>query len=125
MSTLNTDMRANNQIQYDSLRTVIRDFRESITQSNHAAQPMTEEEFSQFVSYLRQRVFTNTSLLRQTENNNVQEILQEILQHRRDQTEYLKRITEILSNLTEPRTIIKLSLAFAFVWAINKFLQHK
>jgi hypothetical protein len=125
MSTLNMDTFVNNRIQYDSLTAVIRDFRESINQSNRDAQPMTEEEFSQFVNYVRRRIFTNTSPLPQTENNNSREILEKILQESRNQTEFLRRITDILSNITETRTVIKLSLAFVFVWTINKFLQNK
>ncbi len=125
MSTLNMDTSVNNRIQYDSLTAVIRDFRESINQSNRDAQPMTEEEFSQFVNYIRRRIFTNTSPLPQTENNNSREILEKILQESRNQTEFLRRITDILSNITETRTVIKLSLAFVFVWTINKFLQNK
>jgi hemerythrin-like domain-containing protein len=125
MSTLNMDTSVDNRIQHDSLTAVIRDFRESINQSNRDAQPMTEEEFSQFVNYIRRRIFTNTSPLPQTENNNSREILETILQESRNQTEFLRRITDILSNITETRTVIKLSLAFVFVWTINKFLQNK
>jgi glutamyl-tRNA reductase len=125
MSTLTLDTSVNNRIQYDSLTAVIRDFRESINQSNHDAQPMTEEEFSQFVNYIRRRVFINTSSLSQTGNNNSQEILEQILQHSRNQAESLRRITDILSNITETKTLIKLSLAFVFVWTMNKFLNNK
>jgi phosphoenolpyruvate carboxylase len=114
-----------NQVSYDSLRAVISDFRESINQRNHDAQSMTEEEFPQFVNYIRQRIFTNTSPLPHTGNNNSQEILQEILRHSQNQTEFLRRITDILSNLTETKTIIKLSLAFAFVWSMNTFFKNK
>ncbi len=124
MNSLSTDPSVNNQNQYDSLRAVIRDFRESINQSNQDAQPMTEEEFSQFVNYIRRRVFNNTSELPQTENNHSRQILEEILLHSQNQTEFLRRITEILSDITETRTIIKLSLVFAFVWSINKFLRQ-
>ncbi|CAF3801924.1 unnamed protein product [Rotaria sp. Silwood1] len=125
MSTSTTITSANNRVHYDCLRAVIRDFRESIQQNNHDTQSMTEEEFSQFVNYIRQRVFTNTSSLSQTETNNTREILQELLRHSQNQTEFMRRITEILSSLTETRMIIKLSLAFAFVWTLNKFLTHK
>ncbi len=124
MNSLSTDPSVNNQNQYDSLRAVIRDFRESINQSNQDAQPMTEEEFSQFVNYIRRRVFNNTSELPQTGNNHSRQILEEILLHSQNQTEFLRRITEILSSVTETRTIIKLSLVFAFVWSINKFLRQ-
>jgi len=124
MNSLSTDPSVNNQNQYDSLRAVIRDFRESINQSNQDAQPMTEEEFSQFVNYIRRRVFNNTSELPQTGNNHSRQILEEILLHSQNQTEFLRRITEILSSVTETRTIIKLSLVFAFVWSINKFLRE-
>ncbi len=123
ISTLTTDISANNQNQYDSLTAVIRDFRESINQSNRHAQSMTEEEFSEFVNYIHQRVFPAISPLPQTDNNNSREILEEILQHSRNQTEFLRRITDILSNITETRTVIKLSLAFVFAWTINKFLR--
>lgn len=125
MSIFTTDTSVNNRIQYESLTAVIRDFRESINQSNHDAQPMTEEEFSQFVNYIRRRVLTNTPRLPQTENNNFREILEQILQHSQNQTEFLRRITDILSNITETRTVIKLSLAFVFVWTINKLLKNK
>jgi hypothetical protein len=119
------DTSVNNRFQYDSLTAVIRDFRESINQSNRDAQPMTEEEFSQFVNYIRRQIFTNTSPLPQTENNYSQEILEQILQESRNQTEFLRRITDILSNITETRTVIKLSLVFVFVWTINKFFPNK
>jgi hypothetical protein len=121
ISTLTTD----NQIQLNPLRAVIREYRESINQTYHDAQPMAEEEFPQFINYIRQRLFTNTVPLRQTENDNTREILQQILQQSRNQTEFLRRITEILSNLTEPRTIVKLSLAFVLLCTINKFFKHK
>ena len=124
MSSLSTDLSFNHQSQQDSLRTVIRDFRESINQSNQDAQPMSEEEFTQFVTYIRQRVFNNPPSSPHTENNRSREILDEILQNSRNQTEFLRRITEMLSSITETRTIIKLSLAFAFVWAINRFLRE-
>jgi len=125
MSTLTMDTAVNNRIQYDSLTAVIRNFRESINQSNHDAQPMTEEEFSQFVNYIRRRVFINTPSLPQTGNSNSQEILEQILQHSRNQAESLRRINDILSNITETKTLIKLSLAFVFVWTMNKFLNNK
>ncbi len=123
ISTLTTDMSTNNRNQYDSLTAVIRAFRESINQSNRNAQPMTEEEFSEFVNYIHQQVFPNTSPLPPTVTNNSREILEEILQNSRNQTEFLRRITEILSEITETRTIIKLCLVFLFVWAINQFLK--
>lgn len=124
MSSWSTDLSLSTQSQHDSLRAVIRDFRESINHSNQTAQPMTEEEFSQFVNYIRRRIFNDTSPLLQTEINHSRQILEEILQHSQNQTEFLRRITEILSSITETRTIIKLSLVFAFVWSINKFLRQ-
>lgn len=105
-----------NHGQHDALRTVIREFRESINRSNHDAQSMNEEEFSQFVDYIRRRVSIDRTTSR--------EILEELLHHSRNQTEYLRRITEILSSITETRTIIKLSLAVALFWTFNKFLNH-
>jgi glutamyl-tRNA reductase len=120
ISTLTTD----NQIQLNPLRAVIREYRESINQTYHDAQPMVEEEFPQFINYIRQRLFTNTLPIRQTENDNTREMLQEILQQSRNQTEFLRRITEMLSNLTEPRTIVKLSLAFVLLCTVNKFFKH-
>ena len=124
LTTLTTDTPTSNQIQHDSLRAVIREFRESISQTYHDAQPMAEDEFPQFVNYIRQRLFTNTSPLPLIGNNNTREILQEIQQHSQNQTEFLRRITEILSNLTETRTVIKLSLAFVLLCTINKFFKH-
>ena len=124
-ATVLTNSAMSSQASYDSLRIVVSDFRESINQRNQDTQSMTEEEFSQFVNYIRQRIFNNTSPSPRTGNNNSQEILQEILHHTRDQTEFLRRITDILSNLTETKTIIKLSLAFAFVWSMNTFFKHK
>jgi glutamyl-tRNA reductase len=121
ISTLTTD----NQIQLNPLRAVIREYRESINQTYHDAQPMVEEEFPQFINYIRQRLFTNTLPIRQTENDNTREMLQEILQQSRNQTEFLRRITEMLSNLTEPRTIVKLSLAFVLLCTVNKFFKHQ
>ena len=55
----------NNHGQHDALRTVIREFRESINRSNHDAQSMNEEEFSQFVDYIRRRVSIDTTTLRE------------------------------------------------------------
>ena len=107
-----------NHGQHDALRTVIREFRESINQSNHDAQSMNEAEFLQFVDYIRRRVSIDTT------TTTSREILEELLHHSRDQTEYLRRITEILSGITETRTIIKLSLAVALFWTFNKFLNH-
>ncbi|UJR11557.1 hypothetical protein I4U23_015737 [Adineta vaga] len=120
-----TDTSADEQISPDALRVIIREFRESGNRIYNDAQPMTEEEFPQFINYLRQRVFTNNLQLPSTENNNSQETLHEILLHSRNQTELLQRITDILSNLTETRTIIKLSSFFVLLCTISKFLQRK
>ena len=125
MSTLQMDVPINNQTQSDALRTVIHDFRESINHSNHNAQPMTEEEFSQFISYIRGRVFPQNSSSLQASNQNSREILVELLRQSQNQTEFLRRITDALSNIRETGLIIKLSIVFAFVWTMNKFLNQK
>ncbi|CAF1240491.1 unnamed protein product [Adineta ricciae] len=121
---LSTDIFTDGLISHESLRTVIREFKESINQIYNDAQPITEEEFPQFVDYIRQHVFPNELQSSSTGHNNSQQILREILLHSRTQTEYLRRITEILSNLTETRTVIKLSLAVVLLYTINKFFQH-
>ena len=120
-----TDISINGQVSHESLRTVIREFKESINQIYNDAQPMTEEEFPQFVDYIRQHVFPNELQSSSTEYNNSQQILREILLHSRTQTECLRQITEILSTLTETRTVIKLSLAVVLLYTINKFFQHR
>ncbi|CAF1240606.1 unnamed protein product [Adineta ricciae] len=120
-----TGVSTNGQISHESLRIVIREFKESINQIYNDAQPITEEEFPQFVDYIRQHVFSNEFQSSSTGHNNSQQILREILLHSRTQTECLRRITEILSNLTETRTVIKLSLAVVLLYTINKFFQHR
>ncbi|CAF1687390.1 unnamed protein product [Adineta ricciae] len=120
-----TGVSTNGQISHESLRIVIREFKESINQIYNDAQPITEEEFPQFVDYIRQHVFSNEFQSSSTGHNHSQQILREILLHSRTQTECLRRITEILSNLTETRTVIKLSLAVVLLYTINKFFQHR
>lgn len=122
MTSVTSDINVNNHFQYDALRMVVREFRESINRSNHDAQPMNEEEFTHFVDYIRRRVSIDTT---NTTTTNSQEILQEILHHTQNQTEFLRRITETLSSITETRTIIKLSLAVALLWTFNKFLNRQ
>lgn len=109
----------------DSVRDVVREFRDSITRSNHDAQSLNEEEFSQLMNYIRRRISidSNTSVTHH-EPNRTREILEELLQHSRTQTEFLRQITEILSSMTDRRAIIKLSLAVAVIWTFNKFLNR-
>ena len=116
----------NSSSQYDSVRSVIRDFRESINQSNNDGQSMSEEEFRQLVDYIRRRVSIDSDPTgSHQEQNTSREILEEIRRHSRTQTEFLRQITEILSSVTETRTIVKLSLAFALFWTFNKFLNRQ
>ena len=84
---------------------MIRDFRESINQSNHDAQSMSEEEFRQLVDYIRRRASIDSDPTGpHQEQNTSQEILEEVL----------RQIIELLSSVTETRTTIKFSLALHF-----------
>ena len=98
---------------------------------------LTKEELTQLVHYVRERLFKetlsaseNSQSDHQQRNRNEDLLVRSLFEQSRTQTELLQRMTEILSQPIDFKTIIKLALVFLFVWTvkthiIDVYIKHK
>ncbi|CAF3842773.1 unnamed protein product [Rotaria sp. Silwood1] len=115
-----------NEITPTHLNTIISDCQELFGMSDNDLQALTKDELIQRITRLRQQHFSDTTSLRKPSNNNShqqevinnQQILQELLIQSRNQTEFLKNINRVLTNLISPSTIAKLSLFIMFLYTL-------
>ncbi|CAF3630830.1 unnamed protein product [Rotaria socialis] len=115
-----------------ALQTIVREFKRRVDQTYNDSEPITDAEVPELVRFVREQILHNNPSSSTIDNSSSQEqrindqlTLRELLHHPRNQTELLKKIVEILSTMTEPRTIIKLSLAFMFIWTIRGYFKHR
>jgi Fe2+ transport system protein B len=116
----------NNQIMREQFNASIREYKESINKRDHDLHLLEKEELCELIVRLRERLFNDTlstsdiddSNCEQRNQNNDQ-ILRDLFEQSRNQTELLEKMTEIFSKPINFKTIIKLSLAFIFIWTVK------
>ncbi len=133
----NRNLQAYNQRKREEFDTLIREFKESINKSDDDLQSLTKEELCQLVTHMRERLFSETlSTSGNNDNTPVQQnrttdpTIRNLFEQSQNQTELLRRITEMLSNPIDSKTIIKLALVVLFIWTlkthiIDAYIKHK
>lgn len=79
---------------------------------------LTKEELTQLVHYIRERLFKETRTTSERSRND-DSLIRSLFEQSRTQTELLQRMTEILSQPIDFKTMIKLALVFLFVWTVK------
>jgi hypothetical protein len=84
---------------------------------------LKKEELYELIKRLQEQFFNGVLSTFDNNNKNCEQknldncqVLRELFEQSRNQTELLRNITEILSKLSVIKTIIKLSLTFLFMW---------
>jgi hypothetical protein len=116
------NIQMNNEIMREKFNTIIREYKESINKNNQDLHSLDKEELCELIIRLRERLFNDTlssSVNNNRRNLNNDKILRDLFEQSQNQTELWKKITEILSKPIDFKTIIKLSLAFMFVWTVK------
>ncbi len=133
----NRNLQAYNQKKREQFDTLIREFKESINKSDDDLQSLTKEELCQLVNHIRERLFNdilstsdNNDNTRVQQNRTTVPTIRTLFEESQSQTELLRKITEILSNPIDSKTIIKLALVVLFIWTlkthiIDAYIKHK
>jgi uncharacterized membrane protein len=133
----NRNLEVYNQKKREQLNTLIREFKESINENDDDLQSLAKEELCQLVNHIRERLFNDTLSTSNTDDRNrVQQnrrtdpMIRNLFEQSQNQTELLRKITEILSNPIDSKTIIKLALVVLFIWTfkthiIDAYIKHK
>jgi hypothetical protein len=116
----------------EKFNTIIREYKESINKSDQDLDLLDKEELCKLIIRLKEELFIDTLSTSNSEQRNLNnnKILRDLFEQSQTQTELLKKIVEILSKPIDFKTVIKLSLAFIFVWTvkthiIDAYLKHK
>lgn len=97
---------------------IIREYKESINKNDQDLNLLDKDELCELIVRLREQLFSST--LSTTDRNlSNDKILRDLFEQSRTQTELLEKITQNLSNPIDCKTIIKLSMAFMFVWTVK------
>ena len=98
---------------------------------------LDKDELCELIYHLRNRLFNDTlstpdsvNMVCEEQNHHNDQILRHLFEQSQNQTALLAKITNILSQPTDLKTIVKLSLAVLFVWTvkthiIDAYLKHK
>lgn len=91
-----------------------------LTLTDDELQAMTKEELIQRITALRDQYFNPTTAINEVGNNNNHHMMQQLLIQSRRQAEFLENINRILTNLSNPRTLMKILCVIMFLNSIPK-----
>lgn len=126
-----------NQRKREQFDTLISEFKESINKSDHDLQSLTPEELCQLFNHFREHLFNDTlttsannNCNREQQHQNIDPIMRDLFEQSRNIAQLLRKITEILSNPIDLKTIIKMASTVLLIWTfkthvIDAFTKHQ
>jgi translation initiation factor 2 alpha subunit (eIF-2alpha) len=106
---------ANNQRKREQFSKIIREYKRSINKHEQDLNSLDKEELCELIRRLKDRLYDDPLSTFDSNEENINDILIKV----NNQTELLNKIIELLSKPIDFKTIIKLSMAFLFVWTVK------